>query len=154
MEENTCDVNTDIDMSSATIDVQRSVTIMSSNGAALDGRGTNGQLLYVRSSATVTLDGLVFKSGSSSGYGGCINAIQATLVVVSSSFQNCTASSGGGVYAILATLAFTSSSFDGCVASNEGGGIKVDDSTLEVVSSSFLSCTAKSSHVSYLASFL
>lgn len=117
-----------------------SLTLRSSKKATLDGRGGNGRILTVGYLGSLTIDGLVFLSGtvedhateyddeigSGTGQGGCVAAMFATsLDIVNTDFRNCTGKWGGGLYVKGTDLVTTvdRSTFEHMRVASSGGGI-------------------------------
>jgi hypothetical protein len=103
-------------------------------------------------------NGLASDSSSHLSLGGAIYTVSGTVMVTSSTFTLCSASSsgtmaaGGAIYTNSGTVTVTSSTFTACSASSVdgslGGAISTNSGSVTVIASTFTACSASSEDIS------
>jgi len=119
------------------------ITFAAATGASpvLDGTDTI-RPLQVGAGTTVTVDGIDFENGSTTGLGGAI-LNDGTLTVEGATFSGNHAANGGAISSSVgSTLHVADSSFSTNVATSVGGGAIILFGTMTVVRSAFLGNTA------------
>jgi predicted outer membrane repeat protein len=114
----------------------------SSNSFQMDASLTNHRILNVSSGAKLTLDGVTFTGGNTTGLAGAI-LDTGTLNVSNATFFNNKAGNGGAVdVAAGATATFATTSFSSNHSTSVGGGAIINFGTVTITGSQFTSNTA------------
>ena len=126
-------------LTTALPDITTNLTIVGTNGAALDGESAGFSILTVDSGARLTVTNVNFTNGggSSINYGGAIEN-EGTVTVHGGTFTNNVSDEYGGAIYNDGTMTVTGARFVGNSSSDEYGGAIYNEDVLKVTDSTFL----------------